>query len=251
LQTFGVDTSKLAPETRHVWEYLSSQDSLSGFVLVGGTALTLRIGHRISEDLDFITADRRLPKTALSALVRMLQRDGFDAVRNDNPAAYEEFLIAGDSLHDHQQDFLINGVKVSFVAPYPEWAGVLESHEGAGVRVASLRELFCLKAIAAANRRLSRDRVDLYFLIKEHGFTLTDFDGALRGPGTHHPEDAIGRAFQNLCASSTTPTDPGYETLMESPPSREELVQFFTLLRDEYQTEQARIAFRRKNEAIE
>jgi predicted nucleotidyltransferase component of viral defense system len=33
---------------------------MRGFVLVGGTALTMHLGHRVSEDLDFMWADTRL-----------------------------------------------------------------------------------------------------------------------------------------------------------------------------------------------
>ena len=59
-----MDTSKLAPETRRVWEFLSAQPALGGFILIGGTALTMHIGHRISEDLDFITVAHKLPRAA-------------------------------------------------------------------------------------------------------------------------------------------------------------------------------------------
>jgi hypothetical protein len=43
-----VDTSKLAPETLRLWEFLSTQPALADFILIGGTALTMHIGHRIS-----------------------------------------------------------------------------------------------------------------------------------------------------------------------------------------------------------
>jgi hypothetical protein len=42
----------LPPETDRIWTFLKEQPSLSGFVLIGGTALALQIAHRRSEDLD-------------------------------------------------------------------------------------------------------------------------------------------------------------------------------------------------------
>lgn len=247
-QTFDVDTSKLAPETRRVWEYISSQSALAGFVLIGGTALTMHIGHRISEDLDFITVEKRLPRAALDALVMRLKGDGFNVERNDDPLAYEEFLIAGEDLHDHQQDLLVDGIKVSFIAPYPDWASAVDSSKTSLVRVATLPELFRLKALAASSRHLSRDSLDLYFLFKEHGFTLTDFHQAFHRPDVHHPERAISKAFQNLCLSVKSAKDPGYETLLEDAPSIEGIAKFFSALRDEYQVEQARLAFQTQNQ---
>ena len=45
----------MLPETERVWKFLKDEPSLAGFVLVGGTALALRLGHRRSEDLDLIS----------------------------------------------------------------------------------------------------------------------------------------------------------------------------------------------------
>jgi hypothetical protein len=239
-----VDTSKLAPETRPVWEFLSAQPALGGFILIGGTALAMHIGHRVSEDLDFITISQKLPRAALDALVMLLEHGGFSVVRDDDPAIYDEFLIAGQSLHDYQQNFLFNGVKVNFFTPNPDLAGLVEPSSDPLVRVASLPELFRTKALAAANRSISRDWIDLYVLCKEHGFTTADFHQAFHRPGIHDPPQRMARAFQNLCRGATSITDPGYETLMPDAPSLADVSQFFVRMRDEYETRQAREMFR-------
>ena len=44
----------LAPHTRQVIEAVSRLDCIKPYLLVGGTALSLQIGHRQSEDLDFM-----------------------------------------------------------------------------------------------------------------------------------------------------------------------------------------------------
>ena len=57
----------LPPETDRVWQFIQGQPSLAGFVLIGGTALALRIEHRRSEDLDLAWLERRLPRSRLTA----------------------------------------------------------------------------------------------------------------------------------------------------------------------------------------
>ena len=44
----------LAPHTRQVFEAVSKLDCIKPYLLVGGTALSLQIGTRQSEDLDFM-----------------------------------------------------------------------------------------------------------------------------------------------------------------------------------------------------
>jgi hypothetical protein len=46
----------LKPDTEAVWQFLRRQPGLTGFVLMGGSALALRLGHRQSEDLDRASA---------------------------------------------------------------------------------------------------------------------------------------------------------------------------------------------------
>lgn len=44
----------LAPHTQQIFETISELDSIKSYLLVGGTALTLQINTRQSEDLDFM-----------------------------------------------------------------------------------------------------------------------------------------------------------------------------------------------------
>lgn len=45
----------MPPSTASLFHLLNVESEISDFYLIGGTALALHIGHRISEDLDFIT----------------------------------------------------------------------------------------------------------------------------------------------------------------------------------------------------
>src|SRR5258707_13387845 len=48
-------TNTVSIKTFETLKQLMSDEKLSGFILVGGTALALQIGHRMSDDIDLFT----------------------------------------------------------------------------------------------------------------------------------------------------------------------------------------------------
>ena len=58
----------LRPDTQALWDLLRQEPALGGFVLIGGTALSLHLGHRVSEDLDFAFDGPKLPRLRIEAL---------------------------------------------------------------------------------------------------------------------------------------------------------------------------------------
>ena len=218
----------LPPATRAVWRRLENEEALRGFILVGGTALSLRIGHRVSEDLDFAFPGMNLPSGQLAALRKKFA--GWKS--NDNPASYDEFLNAGMSLHDFQQDYLTEeNVKITFFAEDRDALSLLGSGLESGPRVAELAEIFALKALVSAKRSNSRDWFDLYSLIQNHGFTLREFQKAFEKANRLKNLDF---AFQRLCSGKPSESDPGFESLSPNPPSVDELASFFRKAVDDY-----------------
>jgi len=63
IRTFTPHMEVLPPSQQLLWSALRSASSL-GFVLYGGTAIALRLGHRTSIDFDFFS-DSPLDKSAL------------------------------------------------------------------------------------------------------------------------------------------------------------------------------------------
>lgn len=227
----------LLPEpTRNLWLKLRVEPLLRGGILIGGTALTLRIGHRRSEDLDFAFLSEKLPTSAIALLLR--KYPGW--TRNDNLANYDEFLIAGQSLHDYQQDFLSEeGVKVTFLAEDKSaWPLLGKGSEGGeSPRVATTKEVFALKCLVCARRSKSRDWYDLHTLFHDHGFEVSDMVEAFEKANR---SSDIDLAFRRLCSGITSPDDEGYEALSENPPSLETMKAFFEKLRDQYEIRQSR-----------
>src|SRR5580692_9627486 len=79
----------LPPATEKVWNYLREQSALAGFILAGGSALSLLIRHRLSEDLDFIFLQPRLPRQRLAVLCQQAATAGFGFKPNDDEAAIQ------------------------------------------------------------------------------------------------------------------------------------------------------------------
>jgi predicted nucleotidyltransferase component of viral defense system len=205
---------------------LQNESLLANSHLIGGTALALQIGHRISEDLDFFFKSRHLPKENIGRLISQLETERMRAERNDDERAYAEFSVAGESLHDYQQNFILNGVKVSFVVADPITADLLTSPANpARPVVATARELFDTKALVIELRNKSRDRLDLYVLMKEHKFTVEDFFSAYRKAGRgKYACQALGKLASMTDLSQN---DEGCAHLMSPAPSLAEMQFFF------------------------
>lgn len=234
----------LPPETERVWQFLKDQPALSGFVLIGGSALALRIKHRISEDLDLAYPEMRLPRNRLESLLRVAAQSGLAFDHNDNEAAVWEFLQGAMELRDYQQDYLVNGrVKVSFFSPEPPLAKVISSRPEPVVRVASLAELFKTKCLVSACRSKTRDWLDLYVLMSQHGFSVADYESAFREAGIESQAD-IGLA--RLCSGNPQRDDEGYIHLLSDAPKLEEMTAFFRAGRDERERRAAAEAARQR-----
>jgi hypothetical protein len=237
----------LPPATEHVWSFLKDQPVLGGFVLIGGSAMALRIGHRLSEDLDFAWVEPRLPRVRLDALRRAAEAGGFDFERQEHEAAVVEFAEAGLDILDYQQNYLVNhGVRVSFFAPERPLASVLTGAPEPKVRVATLAELFKAKSLVSAQRSKTRDWLDLYLLLKEHGFTLQDYRAAFVEADVASQCDT---GLSRLCSGVPQSDDEGYAHLLPHPPTLVEMRAFFTARRDEFEIELASKALEERRQA--
>lgn len=123
---------------------LCADEWLHDFVIVGGTALALQIGHRKSEDIDLFTR-HDIDLATLSA--HLSSNYGFA------PGFVERNTLKGQ----------IKGVKVDLITfPYP-WIGPIVNEEG--VRLASIDDIAAMKlsAISQNGTRL-KDFIDIAFL---------------------------------------------------------------------------------------
>jgi Nucleotidyl transferase AbiEii toxin, Type IV TA system len=121
----------------------------AGFYLGGGTALALRLGHRLSVDLDWFS-DARLGDPA--RLAAELRQAGAPLVTT---------MMAEGTLYG-----TVERVPTSFLQ-YP-YARLRPLGRARGFRIASLDDLACMKLSAVVDRGSRKDFVDIFALCREH-----------------------------------------------------------------------------------
>lgn len=168
----------LPERTNRLLRAIDGYPSASDLLLVGGTALALRIAHRRSADLDFAFASQRLPRLEIDNLLEEL-RTGHDVAPMANVAAEQDFIDSGLEFADYQRDYSVDGVKVSFFTPDPSKSGqALRGEVGVQglkrIQVADLNSLFLMKAVTLNSRMTTRDLFDVYTLVREHGYREAD-----------------------------------------------------------------------------
>jgi len=224
---------------------LQAVPSLSDFILIGGTALALHIGHRRSEDLDLITTLPRLPRGVLKAVEERIRREGYTLVYHDIPASSDDFENAGMDLHDYSQNWLIDGgVKITFFTADDHHKRILvDAMRSDGFRLGSLEELSALKALVACERSKSRDWLDLFILERDYGFGLAQWKNAYDKSGLTSVH--FERALDRICQGALSPSDEGFAPLLSDPPSLETIVSHFRALRASYEVGLAKQTLKR------
>lgn len=143
--------------TDHTLALLKSIQSipeLAELRLVGGTALALQIGHRMSIDLDLFGK-----WNYDDSLEPLLSRCGEVILNN-----YQRKM----------QFFTINGIKTDFVEYDFPWIGqdIIQD----GIRLASIEDIGAMKINAIINRGTKKDFIDLAFLLRDYNLaTILDW----------------------------------------------------------------------------
>ena len=144
-------TQTVAPQTLGLIQALQAEPLLKGFHLVGGTALSLQIGHRISVDIDLFTREDYDVDELLSLFIN---RYGFQ--RN-----YQR----GKTLKG-----FINGILVDCIRHDYQEIQIFESER---VRMLSSKDIAAMKLNAiTGNGTRVKDFIDVYFLLE--AFTLDE-----------------------------------------------------------------------------
>ena len=138
------------------------------FRLVGGTALSYHINHRISEDLDFCLT-KELPLDDIESFIEdCIDMFGIESVEYISPsqATMEDFLIGGDNVEYYLQTWMISGVKIQFFDGAPNLGTKdffeIDKYQKIGnIKVASLDTIFKMKSMMFYKRTKSRDLFDM------------------------------------------------------------------------------------------
>lgn len=152
----------LAPHTSSIFETLSKLECIKPYVLVGGTALSLQLGTRQSEDLDFMS----------------WRKSKSEKREVDWPTIKKELQSIGevekcDILDLDHIEYIVNGVKISFYAN-PNYSPLqAEIPFLNNIRLADPLSIGAMKMEVMLRRSKFRDYYDIYSLL-EHGVKLQD-----------------------------------------------------------------------------
>ena len=152
---------------RGLWPELRPVSAL-GLVLYGGTAIALRLGHRLSADFDFFT-DKPLSKSAIQKALRFIERS---VMIQDQPDTFTVLVPDAIATDSH--------IKVSFFGNLnfgrigePQWT------EDGVLQVASLGDLMATKLKVILQRIESKDYRDIAAMLAA-GVSLSDGLAAAR-----------------------------------------------------------------------
>lgn len=155
-----MDLSKsLAPHTGKIFETISSLECIKSYTLVGGTALSLQIEKRQSEDLDFM---------------KWQQKKG-DKCEVNWPEIKSELEKAGE-IRDYEVggfdfvSFNFEGVKLSFYAlPRKAIPSMRRLQYQNNLFVADMESIGAMKMETMLRRSKFRDYYDIYSILLEGG----------------------------------------------------------------------------------
>lgn len=141
-------TATVEPHTLGLLKRLMAEPMFAEFNLVGGTALSLQIGHRKSIDLDLFGHHIFEAEEILNYLI--------------------DKGYAPSVIYSKQSTLIvtIQDVKVDFIRfryPFAQAIQVIE-----GIRLADIQDIACMKIDAIAGRGKKKDFYDLYFLLQRY-----------------------------------------------------------------------------------
>lgn len=128
-----------------------------GFYLAGGTAITIKYGHRFSEDFDFFTfPDIKMNSINVFNKLNLLAKVSLEQFSDCTVIFY--FNDIKFSLFEYRYELLDN----------PFWDNEKR------IYLADDKDIASMKIIAVAQRGLKKDFYDLYYLMNLNQWSLSD-----------------------------------------------------------------------------
>jgi len=161
----------LTINTEKIFEAVSLLNCIKDYVLIGGTAISVQIGKRLSEDLDFCKWSTNIKK---------------DKPTVDWPQIKKELETIGkidklDILGFDQVNFVVDNVKISFLtkqenlSPVNTLVPILNN-----IKAADLDSLGSMKVELVLRRSNFRDYYDIYSLLMDGHSIKTMVEGAAK-----------------------------------------------------------------------
>ena len=147
----------LAPQTSELFEKISRLECIKPFVLVGGTALSLQLNLRQSEDLDFMRW-KQSPKDKLEVGISGIKRE-LESIGRIESMEIGDFNFV---------EFVVEGVKLSFYAtPRKAIPSMQVIPFKNNLQLADIKSIGAMKMEAMLRRSKFRDYYDIYSILKQ------------------------------------------------------------------------------------
>ncbi len=142
-------------------EQVAEMECIKPYILCGGTALAMQIGHRKSEDLDFMMwrkSKTEKPEVNWNAIEKeLIEKVG--EIENFNMLGFD------------QVEFLVKGVKFSFFVS-DNYSPVTSPIDYLGnIRLADMESIMAMKMEVMLRRMKFRDYYDIYSILRE-GYSI-------------------------------------------------------------------------------
>jgi predicted nucleotidyltransferase component of viral defense system len=148
----------LVEKTKNILVSISTLEVIKPYILVGGTALSIQLNHRLSEDLDFMR----------------WQKSKNEKMSVDVKGITTELKEKKHSIHsiniletNHVEFYIKEGVKLSFYAPEKKEPKIKTIPYLNNLKLANDNTIAALKMETLMRRNAFRDYYDLYFILKE------------------------------------------------------------------------------------
>ncbi|HUX57442.1 MAG TPA: nucleotidyl transferase AbiEii/AbiGii toxin family protein [Bacteroidales bacterium] len=159
----------LKEKTEKIFEEISKLSCIKDYALIGGTAISLQIGKRLSEDLDFCKWSKNLRKDKPTVDWPQIQKqlETIGKVNKVNVLGFD------------QVDFVVNDVKITFLtlpkrlSPVDNLVPIINN-----IKAADLASLGVMKVELSLSRSEWRDYYDIYSLLREGQSLKAMIDGA-------------------------------------------------------------------------
>jgi len=166
----------LSQKTEEVFEQISKLECIKNYTLIGGTALALQLGHRLSEDLDFCKW-RKNKNT-------FIKIDDWKQITNELMTIGK---VEKNILDDNHIDFNVNGVKITFYADneFKEPKKLVKQSFLNNIKIADVKSIGIMKAALMLHRNSHRDYYDIYSILQS-GVLLKDIVYGAADYTEHH-----------------------------------------------------------------
>ncbi|MBX6424154.1 nucleotidyl transferase AbiEii/AbiGii toxin family protein [Thermosulfurimonas sp. F29] len=179
--------------------------------LIGGTALSLQVRHRLSYDLDlaWIGTDRLPWRGLVSVLEKVFKDFGIEAQRFYREDIDRDLLMAGIYPEEQYLFWMLRPREIPETVKFEVWIPdsqqfkqvLLEQRKEARyglVRLASAETIFRLKTLLLPRRRTWRDLFDLWWLVRSEKYPKLTYQEIIRTLRSYYSDATVDSVLLRL-----------------------------------------------------